>query len=468
MMYAKRTVDQAVLAAAGQVKLQTMLVLDADKTLAAVDASAVLGNKLASIGTPFNISWKTLFDSPLKFSYTAFRQAALLNEDAADGAKFEELCQEVADELPMHPEFVSLLKLVGKQAHVGAVVVTAGLRRVWEKVLLREGFSESVKVIGGGRIEDGFVVDKKLKRAVVEHLQKAHGLYVFAFGDSPLDLGMLCQADQAVVAVCKEDSRSKSMEKELMKAIDNKEFKGRQVRQALLPSQVTPRLDESKLPVLQLGRDDFVADIIADFQILHATELNAAKMLMTPMRDARVQGHILRVAHRRVGWYLATEFLTRIIGVEEYKIPHVQGSQTEGYRLYQEPQTTIVALMRGGEPMAFGVNEAFPLAMFLHAKGPEDLQSYHLHETVVLVDSVVNSGKTIVEFVEHIRKLKPLIRIVVITGVAQIDSVHVLRRLSPLALVALRLSHNKFTGRGTTDTGNRLFNTTMIEHERKE
>jgi uracil phosphoribosyltransferase len=34
-----------------------------------------------------------------------------------------------------------------------------------------------------------------------------------------------------------------------------------------------------------------------------------------------------------------------------------------GYRLLHEEATLIVPLMRGGEPMAFGVNEAFPLAM---------------------------------------------------------------------------------------------------------
>lgn len=37
-----------------------------------------------------------------------------------------------------------------------------------------------------------------------------------------------------------------------------------------------------------------------------------------------------------------------------------------------------------------------------------------------------------------------------------------LDRDANLSLVALRLSGNKFTGRRTTDTGNRLFNTTHL------
>lgn len=54
--------------------------------------------------------------------------------------------------------------------------------------------------------------------------------------------------------------------------------------------------------------------------------------------------------------------------------------------------------MRGGEPTAFGVSDAFPLAMFAHAGDAEDLKLHHLQGqlTVMLVDSVVNTGKTIV------------------------------------------------------------------------
>ncbi|KAJ6186687.1 hypothetical protein N7519_007988 [Penicillium mononematosum] len=123
--------------------------------------------------------------------------------------------------------------------------------------------------------------------------------------------------------------------------------------------------------------------------------------------------------------------------------------------------------MRGGEPMAFGVSEAFPLAMFHHAKVPSDLQHEHLKDmaTIILVDSVVNTGKSILQFVQHIRSLNATIRIVVVAGVIHSQAVFTSRiaralgRFDGLSFVALRLSDNQFTGRGTTDTGNRLFNT---------
>ncbi|KAL2133030.1 hypothetical protein VTI74DRAFT_3002 [Chaetomium olivicolor] len=114
--------------------------------------------------------------------------------------------------------------------------------------------------------------------------------------------------------------------------------------------------------------------------------------------------------------------------------------------------TTIVALMRGGEPMALGVNGAMPGAMFVHAKQREELKPQYLKGQwrVVLVDSVVNNGKTMLDFVQQIRSLDMTIAIVLVAGVVQVQA---------LSMVALRLSENKFAGKGTTDTGNRLYNT---------
>jgi uracil phosphoribosyltransferase len=146
---------------------------------------------------------------------------------------------------------------------------------------------------------------------------------------------------------------------------------------------------------------------------------------------------------------------------------------TTGHRLRNEENTLIVALMRGGEPMALGVSEAFPAVGFLHAKVAIDLTEEHLKgvETVMLVDSVVNSGKTVVEFVQRVRSVGgKATRIVVVVGVVQAGSLDreaefgaMVEGDKMLDVVALRLSENKFTGRGGTDTGNRLFNTTRLE-----
>ena len=460
--------------AAGQGQLETVLVMDADRTLAAEDTGELFWkmafNSRQSMDEEYPL--QALFSSPLGYSYTAFRQAALLYEETADNQEFNALCEYVASAVAVHPELVSLLQVAAEQKHVGAVVVTCGLRRVWDKVLEREGLSKTVKVIGGGRIGDDFIITAAVKAALVSRLQGIHNVYVWALGDSVLDLPMLHKADQAIVVVGEEQTRSKTMETALLNAIDNN---GLRARQALLPSNASPRLDTAKLPLVQLTDPEFVDSIIRrrsrrPLQLFHATDKKAAKLLMTPTRDATIAGPVLREAHRRIGWYLATKFLPEILGVEEYSIPHVQDHQTSGYRLCGEKKTSIVALMRGGEAMALGVNDAFPLAMFIHANCSEDIKPHHLlrQRTIVLVDSVINSGKTVVNFVQHIRSLHATIRIVVVTGVAQAQSVsegslaQTLAWQSNLCLVALRLSDNKFTGRGTTDTGNRLFNTTHL------
>ncbi|KAJ6003761.1 hypothetical protein N7522_006453 [Penicillium canescens] len=370
----------------------------------------------------------------------------------------------------MYPEFVDLLHLVKGQAHVRALVLTCGLRLVWEKVLETEGLTETVKVIGGGRLSDGIVMTPALKKALVERLRNHGNIYTWAFGDSPLDLGMLKTAHQAVVVTGEKQTRSASMDEALASCIRKDGFRPRQV---LLPSHATLRRDASRLPLVCLT-DQFFMDSLflrrKGLHVLHATDSFAAKLLMTPMRNAMISGPALRESHRRVGWYLAVEYCTQILGIKKYPIDHVQGHQTDGYQVLHEKQTLIVPLMRGGEPMAFGVNEAFPLAMFLHAKVTSDIGTDNLQNcsTIILVDSVINSGKSVLEFVQHIRNLHSTIRIVVVAGVIQAQSVstseiaHELGRFRRISFVALRLSENQFTGSGITDTGNRLFGTTHL------
>jgi uracil phosphoribosyltransferase len=139
-----------------------------------------------------------------------------------------------------------------------------------------------------------------------------------------------------------------------------------------------------------------------------------------------------------------------------------------GYRLLHEEQTLIVPLMRGGESMAFGINDAFPLAMFLHAKNPTDIMSDHLRGrcNLILVDSVINTGKSVIEFVEHIHSLDAKMPIVVVAGVVQCDSIARMNKeltghIKP-TIIALRDSENQYTGKGATDTGHRLFNSTHL------
>ena len=86
-------------------------------------------------------------------------------------------------------------------------------------ILLVTEMSDSVKVIGGGRFSDGYFVTPGVKAAVVSHLRDVHDLHVWAFGDGPLDIPMLWEADQAVVVVGDKKKRSTIMDAALATAI---------------------------------------------------------------------------------------------------------------------------------------------------------------------------------------------------------------------------------------------------------
>ncbi|EJP66358.1 uracil phosphoribosyltransferase [Beauveria bassiana ARSEF 2860] len=472
----------------GEERAETVLVVDADKTLASEDAGSMFWQAATNglgQGKLDMCPLKSLFSSPLGYSEVAFRQATLLYEEAANEIEFEALCEELAAAITVHPEFISLFRLVLTHRHVRVLVLTCGIRRVWQMVMDKAGLGHGIKVVGGGRIADEIVVTPEIKAQVVSSLQQQMGLYVWAFGDSPLDLPMLEAANKSVVVSGDPRNQSRSMDNALCEAIDSRGFCSQQV---LLPPHVAPRLNATKLPLLAFSDANFIEALIrrrgteaADAVsksvstysciVVHATDTGAAKLLMSPTRDASVSGTALRHAHQEAGRYLALHFLTDLIGVESFHVPHVQGHQTDGFRLAHEPQTTIIALMRGGEPMALGISEVFPRAMFLHAFDPRDIKPHHLEnqKNVILVDSVVNSGKSIIDFLRHVTQLKQdLINIVVVAGVVQKEAVadgHALRTMMEqhrVNMVALRVSGNKFTGTKSTDTGNRLFNTTHL------
>ena len=91
-------------------------------------------------------------------------------------------------------------------------------------------------------------------------------------------------------------------------------------------------------------------------------------------------------------------------------------------------------------------------------------------EAVILVDAVINEGGSVAGFVRRVRGLKPGVRVVVVAGVVQREAVcgperFLVRKLGGcgrVTVVTLRTSGNKFVGRGRTDTGDRLFNTTHL------
>nr|POE56513.1 hypothetical protein CFP56_33485 [Quercus suber] len=368
------------------------------------DATALFWKAIAVIEqkTGKDDPHKILFESHRKYTHTAFRQAVLIYEDSAfrlGRDVFNIICDQVAEAVTFRPEFKSLLNRLTESPTIGAVMVTCGHRLIWEKVLKKAEVSDQVQVIGGGTLNTGYIVTPSVKGAVVESLH------------------------EAVVVVGEADARSKTMDEKLPRMLASRQVK---VHQLLLPITVQPRLDFERPPVISMLEIEEQIKMPLMPGLLHATKKGATQILMAQTRNAQNCGPLLQDAHRQVGRYLAMEYLPTAIGLESYLIPHVQaGKSVEASRILNEDKILIVALMRGGLPMAEGVNSVLQLASILHAKTLADLKQTHLdpQSAVVLVAGVINNGDTIKDFVHHIRALAPNMPIFVVADVVQSQSV---------------------------------------------
>ncbi|EME43909.1 hypothetical protein DOTSEDRAFT_71646 [Dothistroma septosporum NZE10] len=444
-------------------------VFDGDKTLTSLDTGELLLPKINTFGGSSPL--KQVFSSDLGYSFAAWSQAALLYDTLGDNEAFEKRCEEVAAQVTIRPEFLEMLGSIRGNTKVRTIVVTCDLQRIWTKVLQKAKLSDLVEVVGSARFSEGFVVTPNIKKQIVESPQKDYRLYVWAFGDSETDLPMLQAADNPILVIDGQ-TRSQNTKDKIKEALST----GLRPRQVIMSGGAT-WLNDARASEVDIGQLELRKALEDSFQLIHATDTPACKLLATTMRDASISSAALRKAHRNAGEHLARELIAKKIGLQQYSIAHVhEGKTTDGFHLFHENKPTIVALMRGGEPMALGMSEVFPQSMFVHAAKAENLLDQHLRgeSTVILVDSVINAGDTAVEFVKRIRELRPTIQIVVVTGVAQEDAVKEQGKMEmeltgcgEVTVVALSVSENSYTGRGGTDTGARLFNTTYLEKEQK-
>lgn len=184
------------------------------------------------------------------------------------------------------------------------------------------------------------------------------------------------------------------------------------------------------------------------------TNKNAVQLLATQSRRTDISSTELCKIHFEMGKYLAYQMLDEF-EMTETEIKHVQGIKT-GSELSHKNGIVIFALMRAGLYAAEGVRSVFTDSQFFPVMEIEknDLES----KIVIIVDAVINTGKSIEKAIEHLQKSKPR-KIFVATLIMQKDALHLSEKYSDIYFYALRVSENKYIGKGGTDTGNRLFNT---------
>lgn len=185
------------------------------------------------------------------------------------------------------------------------------------------------------------------------------------------------------------------------------------------------------------------------------TNKKAVQLLATQSRRTDISSTELCKIHFEMGKFLAYEMLEDF-ELSETEIQHVQGIKT-GVELADKNNIVIFALMRAGLYAAEGVRSVFTDSQFFPVTEIEnsDLEN----KIIIIVDAVINTGKSIEKAIEHLRKSKPR-KIFVATLIMQKDALHLSEKYSDIYFYALRVSENKYVGKGGTDTGNRLFNTT--------
>nr|KAK5432369.1 hypothetical protein LTR18_011126 [Exophiala xenobiotica] len=241
--------------------LASALALDADKTLSAADSGHLFWKHVHQ-RCPDQMRREYLndiFGGPLGYTSAAFLQAALLYEELVTQNIFDEVCTSVATEISLYPDVATLLLKARNEEETMIFVVTCGLRFVWKKVLERYCLLDSVKILGSGPLTGAHVITPQIEARLVAHLQRRYDLQVVALGDSVLDLDMLAQADRAVVIVGDEQTRSRRMEEELAKAINDGRLSA---NQAILARGSPPRLNTAILPLVDLNGSEFYDHIL--------------------------------------------------------------------------------------------------------------------------------------------------------------------------------------------------------------
>jgi uracil phosphoribosyltransferase len=447
------------------------LLIDGDGTIFPNDTGRLFFEKGPGLLLEGSGKWdsdplKTIHSRYSSYQFRAFFEVAMLY--AKMGQLYQSRSNEIGTEqVDFHSSWTSLLQNL--PANVHAVLVSCSNREIWKTAVAKHKLESKLTVIAGNHLElHEYIVDSHAKLVLSKELRKRFvGCKLLAFGDSALDIPMLKESDRGYIVV---DSakRNRSMGDFLQEACTNRKL-------FQLIDVEAPGSDFFHNGI-QVGS---LTSLMAELQsgsIHTARRLDiicpaSVNVLATATRNAENFGPALQAIHERVGMLLADklveEYPTTFLQYREF--PHVAGGTFMGAE-YDGSNTVILPLMRGGEPMARGVYQRLPKASFIHfyeelPPRAEELMTTRT-QNVILVDSVINKGDSMRRALDYLARTifearcTRVLRIYVITGVMQQTAYDTLPLEYPrVCFSTLRVSKNQYTGKGGTDTGNRLFGT---------
>lgn len=242
-------------------------------------------------------------------------------------------------------------------------------------------------------------ISADVKYYVVKQLRE-HGYTIFAYGDSKIDLYMLREADKGFLYIGKRISRS----------LKNESLSG-----------LVPIYDHSL--VILADEDE---EVQADIAICKS--------------NSGISGSRLAAAHVRLGEKIGRHIAT----------------------VFPEKNTSILVLERGGRFFGDGVYMGAG-GIFYSMNPKQDDAPVINTERVVIVDSVINTGKSIMRIIDELKNYNPGIDVIIAANVIQNEAVELFK---DYLVFATRLSKNSFvgvnqskqTGKTGPDTADRLFN----------
>ncbi|UTC81973.1 uracil phosphoribosyltransferase [Treponema denticola] len=250
----------------------------------------------------------------------------------------------------------------------------------------------------------GKYISADTKYFVVKFLKKKYN--VTAYGDSKNDLYMLKEADKGFLIINEHLSRSLSYSE-----IEN-------------------------LNIINLQNNLHILDQDKSINSDEIDEINS--LIKITKSDSGIIGNRLAEAHFQLGKKLC-RYLQK----------------------YKPEETTILSIERSGRFLADGLYMSFN-AKFESYNSSHDMPKIET-DNIILVDGVINNGKTIIDIIKKIEHNSKVKRIIILTNVINKEAVSLFKAYK---LIAVRISENKYTGRKVKvqsgnigpDTSDRLFN----------
>lgn len=380
----------------------SIILTDCDKTLSYEDTTDTwlkLTNKEGS-------RLKEIYKYDRYTNYQALEAKYYLSDgDIVNGYKCDPTL--IKNNITLNKELIADLKT---KFNTKVLAITAGNSTLWQELLKGEGLNAEV-------LDADLIMSKFVKYFVLKGLQEK-GKYVIAIGDSMLDSLMLRFANKSYI-------------------ISNK-GKRENIQKLLVENPRIHQLGYSSV----LYDDVYTDNSIDSIRTLAPLSNEAIENIRICKSDSGIEGLKLRKAHYDLGNEVA-----KLIKAD-----------------YPSSEFVVIIMMRSGLCFGQGIVDYFDCSeVFYDDSSIEKFEKEfygnpnYKDKQIILVDGVINSGKSMKEIISKMNGYKTIIATNVISSKFSVDYIHPIyaTRISGRSFVGAK-QHTISNGKGP-DTSDRLF-----------